>query len=638
MRIDGHTRPGWILPLLLAAPWAGRGTAAQAQDATLRFDRPVYHLSEGARDLSLVLIVSAPGCGGDGSQILESTAILRAERGGAARPGRDFVPLERAIPLGGSRTSFPVLLSGLVIDDALAEEPETFRLTLTLEGDARVRCLADDSLLELSVGDEATVEIEDDGGSGPLAPQPVGVRIECLACERSGAPGESLAAPLEARLVRDEGGQPEPRSGVPVLWRTLDERLRLAEKTTYTDSGGVARNRVVLGENTGRAMVVASLLNGAKTTFSVRIEASTPPHGDPIPGPELCDHPELLPPEVQRLCSQVDPNSPDPPEVPRLILPDEIAAQGDLGVEAVGLQGRFVRGRLETGAAGSKPGQTGVYAGVTGSSGSRAESPLEAGYDYTLRGLAAGVDGKPVPGFVLGGAVGYLNGEADFAGAGGSLNLRLLTLSAYAAYQRPGAGFHLEGFATWGRPRYRLERAVSIDGSEPRRAVSSSSGSLWELSLGGMAKRPLGPFSLEARGFARWDEIAIDAFEESGAGDLDLAVERQRQRSLVAEAGLRLRYSHAFQGWALSLGLGADALHELADDSRTIEWRFLRGPVPQQSFSVSTERPDRDYFAFEAELLARLPGRWSTFLRARKEAQREHLESQSLVLGVFTTF
>ena len=526
---------------------------------------------------------------------------------GTADPGTDYVPVHRRLTFLYPETEKQVAVP--FRGDVLDEEDETFPV-----------CLSAPLGAEIAPGEgetSGTILDDDDPPSGEC-------RVEAIGGDQQevtqGPPGRVLQA-----KVTLGGVAVHP---VVVEWQADESKARLQPDSSTTNDQGVAETRVVLQPHSGTVRVTASASTLDRCREAVFILNGVDPN-DPIPDPKLCDHPDLLPESARAACEQ---------NRPRPVLPDEVAAQADLGVEALGLQGRFVRGRLETGAESSKPGQTGVYAGATQGSGSRTESVHEAGYDYTLRGLGGGVDAEPVPGLVLGGAVGFLHGEAEFAGAGGSLGLRLLCVTAYGAYQSPSAVFHLEGLATWGRPRFTLERSIMTDAPEPRRAVSSASGSLLELSLGGRAERPFGPFSLEARGFARWDEAAIDAFEESGAGDLDLAIGPQRLRSLVAEAGLRLRYSHAFQGWALALRLGADALHELADDSRTIEWRFLRGPFPQQTFAVSTERPDRDYFAFAAELRAKLPGPWSTFLRFRQEAQHEHVENRSLVLGVLAQF
>jgi hypothetical protein len=580
----------------------------------LEMPRPVKEGDAGMTEALVRVRLSRPSF----NAVIVNFAAGGCPASGSADPDRDYVPVRRRLTFFFPETEKQVAVP--IVGDLDDEGDETFPICLSAPDGAGIAP---------GEGETSGTILDDDGEEvGPLQ------LVKVDGDGQEGAPGARLPKPLAVKVVRGDGGAGV--QDVEVEWRAIpaDTVLTLSAPATGTDGGSKAN--VTLGPNAGPVTVTASLPEGGgSVTFNLR---GVDPD-DPIAGDQLCDHPELLPAAARAKCAQ---------NRPRDVLPDEVATQADLGVEAVGLQGRFVRGRLEAwdgggsrgpiGAASAKAGQTGVYAGVTGSSGSRTESPLEAGYDYSLRGLAAGVDGEPSPGRLVGGSVGFLHGDAEFADAGGSLGLRLFTLTAYGAYESLSKVFHLEGFATWGWPRYCLARAVTIDGAEPRRAVSSAAGSLWELSLGGRAERPFGPFTLEARGFARWDEAAIGAFTESGAGDLDLAVAPQRQRSLVAEAGLRLRYSRAFQGWALALQLGADALHQLADDSRTIEWRFVRGPFPQQTFSVATARPDRDYLAFEAELHAKLPGPWSTFLRARKEAQHEDLESRSLVFGVLAQF
>lgn len=708
-----------------------------AHGATLRFQPALYEIAESTADLRVTLAVSVPECAGE-VEVLETTARIRAEADGTATSSVDFAPLDEAVPVGGSRLNVSHLLRGLIVDDTTMEGPvpETFRLSLSLPADARVRCTADDQLYDLVAEGQATVKIDDDeanaqpllriaggrpvreGGEGttdalfrvslsrasfnavtvdvttegcrqgtaksgedytplnrrltflyPETEKQLAVQVHgdtvhepdesfwvCLSNAQSatiapgkgaargtiqdddgeelkltkvsgdqeGSPGQRLPNPLVVRVTR---GRRLGVEHVAIAWAVTSGDAQLSARSNRTGAGGRARIGVTLGPRAGPVQVTATA-EGIGTAVTFDLNAHEPK--DPIPPDELCAHPDLLPPKVRAECRRRPPGPP-----PDDWLPRGSAGQATVGREGLGLHRQMVEGRLRSlGEQSPQAGRTQVYGGAGTSSGSRPSSEREAGYEYSLRDFAGGVDRMANGRLLLGAAVGYLGGQADYLGGGGTLDLRALCVSAYGAYQGGGGAYHLVGILTWGRPRFDTERIVVLSELERLRARSSSKGSLWDLSLEGGGAAHIGRLELEGHGSLRWSQSEIGTYGEHGAEDFNLLIDGRRQRWLVAGGGVRAQYTKTVGSSSVTIYLSGNTLHELSVESPPVFWRFAKGPHPEQTFVLTTDRPDRDYFDFEAGLSAGLPGSWRPYVSFRKEVQREDLASQSLLFGV----
>jgi hypothetical protein len=596
------TADGQLYPLTLtAAPMATVEIEDDDAQPLLRVEGPgpTPEGDEGTTDASFRVSLSRPSF----NAVSVEVATDGCRRPGSATPGTDYTPVHQRLTFLYPETEMRVAVR--VHGDLIFESDETFPVCLRQQQGAGIA----------PGGAEALGVIQDDDDQGRL-------RLEAVEGDgQSGPPGQELPHRLYVKATKtDSRGVEREVAEVPIEW-VADSGATFPEMTKSTDATGRAWARVTLGKQLGGVKVAATTPGSDAATFHLKVV------------PNGCEHPELLSPEQRAHCGGNPPGDQVVVEVP---------AQVDLGREGLELQRRLVQERLDNrgkrGGGGATPRRTGPYGGAGTSSGSRPTSEREAGYDYALHGFAAGIDGELPGGLLLGGAVGYVGGGADYLGGGGSLDLRALCVSAYAAYRSPSDAYHLQGIFILGRPRFAMERVVVLPNGEPQTAKSTPEGAMWDLSLGGGATANVGQLELEGFGNAHWLEVQIDPYGERGAGDLDLVLSGQRQRSLVFEAGLRVLYEKTYEHWGLALHLGGSALHELADDSRRIEWRLAQGPDAEQRFFATTDRPDRDYFNLEGGVVAKLPGPWSTYLSFRKEMEREDLKNRSLLFGVLVQF
>ena len=490
-----------------------------------------------------------------------------------------------------------------VLGDLQQEGEESFRLRIFAAQGAEVAAASAEGTI---LDDETTgLEIGIAGGE----PQTV-------------LPGGQVL--LEVRVTK--GGRPV--AGAAVSWDVRPDEARLAAPLSTTDGAGRAENRVTLSPLAEGEVRVSARLSDTSIPPALFVLRASPLD-------ERCRHSERLPPEVRALCaSQASFDF-------REIEPDEAAALGAVGLAGLRLQHRLIKDRMGAVRGGSEatgPRPASAFAVAGSVSGSRPVGEREAGFDYRLRCFTAGADKELPGGFLLGAAVAYTDGGADHLGSGGALDTTTLSLSVYAAYQAGLDAFHLEGIATWGRQQARAERVVDLNRRERRVARADPEGTVQALSLGGGSGVDLGPLRLEGYGYAHWAEVATDPYGERGAGDFDLALAEQRQRSLLAEAGVELLYRRAFATWGLAVYLDSSAVRELADDSRSVRFRFLRSADPQYSLALTTEPPDRGYFDFEVGLTAKLPGPWAAFVSLQREVQRDDLETRSALAGVLFQF
>ncbi|MDD3844847.1 MAG: autotransporter outer membrane beta-barrel domain-containing protein [Syntrophorhabdaceae bacterium] len=86
--------------------------------------------------------------------------------------------------------------------------------------------------------------------------------------------------------------------------------------------------------------------------------------------------------------------------------------------------------------------------------------------------------------------------------------------------------------------------------------------------------------------------LGIDSYTESGAGALNLDVDRQKTESLQGNFGGRLYYTWETAKSVIMPGISAAYGHEFMRGSREITSRLAQGSSP---FSIDTVSPDRNF-------------------------------------------
>lgn len=224
------------------------------------------------------------------------------------------------------------------------------------------------------------------------------------------------------------------------------------------------------------------------------------------------------------------------------------------------------------------------------------------GADYTLGGLALGLDTRLGEHWTVGIAAGY--GRSDVDSLCGELDIDSYQVAAYSGWRQ--GNWHAAGLVSHAWQDVDSVRAIRFPGFDALatadydiRTFSAALEAGYDLAL--TERATLTPFASLA--FARSHR---EGFTETGAAGL--AVDGHTEHSLRPAFGLRLA-----QQWMADTGatiepvLYAAYAREVLDSVSRVEARFAEAPVA--AFLVDGPETDRDRFLAGAALSTRLTGR-----------------------------
>jgi outer membrane autotransporter protein/CSLREA domain-containing protein len=229
----------------------------------------------------------------------------------------------------------------------------------------------------------------------------------------------------------------------------------------------------------------------------------------------------------------------------------------------------------------------GIFGSVSGTSGSD-------DFDTTVWGVSAGFDASPAPGWIAGLAGGYANSRLDFDSLEGRPEVDTAQGAAYLGYTSPrleaGAAFRY----AWNHMTADRDIAFAAPSTLARTADSDFDGSDLGGRIGaGVHLVDVAGVGVQPFGSLTYTHLQQDAFDESGAGSLDLSAEEEEIDSLVSRLGARL---HAVvqldEGVWMRPELRAAWLHEFGDRERKLEARI--GGTPGATFTVRGAELPRD--------------------------------------------
>lgn len=274
--------------------------------------------------------------------------------------------------------------------------------------------------------------------------------------------------------------------------------------------------------------------------------------------------------------------------------------------------------------------------------GDKDTSSADQGFDVDQWGLTAGVDYRLSDEAVIGAAIGLGESDISFNPSGqGGLDTSAWTLSVYgSAYA--AERFYLDGVFNYSRVDYVAERRIQyVDATGPidRTARGSTDGkdvsvglaSGYDFLVGGLTISPnVGFFYIDA---------TVDAFQESGAGGLDLALDKRRFDSATANVGLRAAYAWKL-GWGVLLPhFRGEFVREFQDDVEVFGVRFANDPFadsadPTPPIVVRSDVPDQSYWLLAAGLAAQFKLGVSGYVEYRRLQAFQSLDFGDLTLGL----
>jgi outer membrane autotransporter protein len=229
----------------------------------------------------------------------------------------------------------------------------------------------------------------------------------------------------------------------------------------------------------------------------------------------------------------------------------------------------------------------GLFGSVSGTSGSD-------DFDSTVWGVSAGLDFRPAPGWIAGLAGGYAASRLDFDSLEGRPEVDTAQGAAYLGYAsgrlEAGAAFRY----AWNHMTADRDIAFAPPSTLSRTADSDFDGSdlggrigaaVHLVDVAGVGVQPFGSLT--------YTHLQQDAFDESGAGSLDLSADEEEIDSLVSRLGARLHAVVALDdGVWMRPELRAAWLHEFGDRERKLEARI--GGVPGATMTVRGAELPRD--------------------------------------------
>lgn len=250
-------------------------------------------------------------------------------------------------------------------------------------------------------------------------------------------------------------------------------------------------------------------------------------------------------------------------------------------------------------------GRLGLFLNGSYSTGDRDETRRANEFDFDSYQLVAGADYRLTDNVVLGGAVTYLDVEADFDEKatvdGGDVNADGWGGFLYGTYYWDR--FYVDALAGYARSDYDVRRKVLIPSNNANVAtitetakaspnsddVTFSAGVGYDIRRGALT---VGPYTR-----LTYLRVDVDGYHENGAegSGLNLEVDGQDWTSLTSVLGAQFSYASSRQFGVLVPQGRIGWVHEFKNSSKTIEAQYRDDPN-QNRLLARTDKPDRDYF------------------------------------------
>lgn len=288
-------------------------------------------------------------------------------------------------------------------------------------------------------------------------------------------------------------------------------------------------------------------------------------------------------------------------------------------------------------------GKLGFFINGKYTSGDEDENDFQTGYDFDLLGVTAGADYRLTDRLVGGIALGYENGDVDYDGDGGDLDVDDYNAHLYASYYLDN-GAYFDLLAGYGSTDLDLDRNIRYDlggdGSVSVRqsAESSTDADRYELSLGAGYNVVRGPWTFTPT--ARLDYIRneVDDFREKPSdllgpgGGLAMRIDSHNYDSLTSNLGGQIAYALS-QSWGVLVPqVFGEWVHEFEDDQQSINGTFI-GDINNQGFVVKTRRPDTDYFNVGVGASAQFAGGKAAFVSLETSLGYEDVDIYTVRAG-----
>ncbi|MES9991400.1 MAG: autotransporter domain-containing protein [Candidatus Thiodiazotropha sp.] len=467
----------------------------------------------------------------------------------------------------------------------------------------------------------------------------------------TGSAGDTIG-PFTILLADPNGTPVADRS---ILWHLVPENAAtLSESESITDQEGQASTTMTI-QQTGVIKLIATL-NSRNVEFVINSIAEAPgltanqeAVGRSMDNlcPSLADKQSVttLTAAEQDLLMTCNNLVTEPNAAATLsrLAPDEVAAQGTASIEAAGTQLANINTRLVAlrsgdtgmnlsgltvnyggiafnqrlfdgmlpkqkqargGGAGDIDDLLGRWGGFINGSinfGDKDGTDRETGFDFDTSGVTFGLDYRFNRQFVAGGALGFSRYDSDYSDSAGNLEMDAWSLSAYGTYFKDD-NVYVDGLIQISTNNYDTQRRINAFGAPDQFGQGDTDGMEYSFNLSAGYEYRRNALTLTPYGRLSYTRVDIDSYTEQatnpaapGIGSV-LHIEDQALKSMVLALGGNLSYNISTANAVFVPQLRFEWEHELKDDSRLINARFVHDPTSSM-FALETDEADRDYFS-----------------------------------------
>lgn len=234
-------------------------------------------------------------------------------------------------------------------------------------------------------------------------------------------------------------------------------------------------------------------------------------------------------------------------------------------------------------------------------SGQQDASAQQTGYDFTTTVVTLGIDRSFADKLVLGIFGSLHRSNVDINDEGTESKVIGGTLGLYGT--RQWGQLFLDGAVSYGISRQDNSRRIAFSGVD-RKAQSDVDGSLFSLYAGLGRGFDVWGWNLTPYAAAQYVRVVIDRYTETGAGSLNLTVDRQQYDILQPGLGARIFKSYTTGFGKLTPLVAASVQHRVGDDESNVSARLSDGQTPE--FKVLTDGQDGTFGTAEVGIAIRL--------------------------------
>ena len=275
---------------------------------------------------------------------------------------------------------------------------------------------------------------------------------------------------------------------------------------------------------------------------------------------------------------------------------------------------------LASGAVPESQGRNGLWLSGFRQWGDQAAATGFPGFDHRMTGGTIGFDYTAPSRVILGLSITRTATDADLDNNAGTGSIETTAGTLYGSYFSQNG--YLEGALSYGRNAYENRRAVTV-GEIRRTADSKHDADVYSAYLGGGYSFDLASCSLGPVAALRYVYIEEAPFAESGAGDLNLMLDRRGTQALVASLGLRAAARIDTRAGLLMPELSGSLSYDFGIDDRVITASFEG--APNASFSMDGQDVEGIGAVFGAGVTLLTKYGLSTSLRYTGEMRQDYV-------------